>query len=119
MLGTKFYKNGYNGQAYAAAANWCNANQAVIADQGAYYEVTVIPPFTEEEMAEVNALEAEAAKEELRRAWLDSQIATSDTAIGAAFRAAEGLTLPEALTRHAAGTTGEPETGGISGAVKE
>jgi len=58
MLGTKFYKpladddsaeNSY--KHYAEAADWCNANKAVIEDKGDYYEVVSIPEPTAEEKA--------------------------------------------------------------------
>lgn len=46
MIGTKFYKNNYDLNAYSAAAEWCNANGATIEDKGEYYEVVEIPAPT-------------------------------------------------------------------------
>lgn len=49
MIGTKFYKNELETQgqsdAYSAAAEWCNRNNAYIEDKGKYYEVVAIPPL--------------------------------------------------------------------------
>lgn len=39
MIGTKFYKNNYDLDAYSQAAEWCNDNNATIEDKGDYYEV--------------------------------------------------------------------------------
>ena len=44
MIGTKFYKNNYDLNAYSAAAEWCNSNNATIEDKGEYYEVVEIQP---------------------------------------------------------------------------
>ena len=50
MIGTKFYKDNYDLNAYSAAAQWCNENGATIEDKGDYYEVVEIPPPTLEEV---------------------------------------------------------------------
>ena len=50
MIGTKFYKDNYDLNAYSAAAQWCNENGATIEDKGEYYEVVKIPPPTLEEV---------------------------------------------------------------------
>ena len=50
MIGTKFYKNDYDLNAYSAAAEWCNANNAMIEDKGEYYEVVEIPTPTLDEV---------------------------------------------------------------------
>lgn len=42
MIGTKFYKNNYDLDAYSSAAEWCNNNHATIADRSEYYEVVEI-----------------------------------------------------------------------------
>ena len=45
MIGTKFYKPVEPQEQldkYSAAAEWCNANNAVIEDKGEYYEVVAI-----------------------------------------------------------------------------
>lgn len=121
MLGTKFYKDDFNQKDYAEAAAWCNVNSATITDMGKYYEVTEIPAPTEDEQAALDAAQAEAEKEELRKAWIDNQIETAETPIGEAFRAVEGITLDEAITKRAAletGIAGELGTGEISGATK-
>ena len=44
MVGTKFYKDNYDLNAYASTAEWCNSNNATIEDKGEYYEVVEIPP---------------------------------------------------------------------------
>ena len=63
MLGTKFYKNNYDLNAYSQAAEWCNNNNAMIVDQGEYYEVVKVPEPTQEERdaAEIERLKAELA----------------------------------------------------------
>lgn len=50
MIGTKFYKNDYDLNAYSSAAEWCNANSATIEDKGEYYEVVEIPAPTLDEV---------------------------------------------------------------------
>lgn len=54
MVGTKFYKDNYDLNAYSSAAEWCNETQkATIEDRGKYYEVVEIPaPTLEEAKAE-------------------------------------------------------------------
>lgn len=37
---------------YSACAEWCNANHAIIVDQGDFYEVVSVPEPTSEELAE-------------------------------------------------------------------
>lgn len=60
MIGTKFYKNDYDANAYAEAAEWCNTTQqGCIEDKGDHYEVVVIPAPTQE--AEIERLKAELA----------------------------------------------------------
>lgn len=46
MIGTKFFKENFDGKNYADAAKWCNANGATIEDKGEYYEVVEIPAQT-------------------------------------------------------------------------
>lgn len=43
MIGTKFFKENFDGKNYADAAEWCNANGATIEDKGDFYEVVAIP----------------------------------------------------------------------------
>lgn len=62
MIGTKFYKDKLDLNAYSSAAEWCNANNATIEDKGEYYEVVEIKPPTQEEL---NAMEVERLKAEL------------------------------------------------------
>lgn len=62
MIGTKFYKDNYDLNAYSQAAEWCNNNNATIEDRGEYYEVVEIPAPTQEEL---NAIEVERLKAEL------------------------------------------------------
>ena len=64
MIGTKFYKNDYDANAYAEAAEWCNATQqGMIDDKGDYYEVVAVPTPTQKEKneAEIARLKAELA----------------------------------------------------------
>ena len=49
MIGTKFYKENLDLNAYSAAAEWCNENNAMIEDKGEYYEVVEIPAPTLDE----------------------------------------------------------------------
>ena len=65
MIGTKFYKSVETQEQldeYSAAAEWCNNNNAMIVDEGEYYEVVAIPPPTQEE---INTMEIERLKAEL------------------------------------------------------
>ena len=63
MIGTKFYKPLETEEQlneYSAAAEWCNNNNAMIVDQGEYYEVVEIPGPTLEEAktAKINELKS-------------------------------------------------------------
>ena len=62
MIGTKFYKNNYDLNAYSSAAEWCNNNNAMIEDKGDFYYVVEVPEPTQEEL---NATEVERLKAEL------------------------------------------------------
>lgn len=61
MIGTKFFKDNYDLNAYASTAEWCNNNHATIEDKGEYYEVVAIPAPTQKEKseAEIARLKAE------------------------------------------------------------
>lgn len=50
MIGTKFFKENFDGKSYADAAKWCNTNGATIEDKGEYYEVVEIPAQTFNEL---------------------------------------------------------------------
>lgn len=50
MIGTKFFKENFDGKSYANAAKWCNTNGATIEDKGEYYEVVEIPAQTFNEL---------------------------------------------------------------------
>ena len=51
MLGTKFYKNNIDYDAYAECAKWCNEiGTATIDDKGEYYECVAIPAPTLDEL---------------------------------------------------------------------
>ena len=67
MIGTKFYKDNYDLNAYASAAEWCNNNNAMIEDKGKYYEVVEIPPpsFEEAKTAKINEFKAVRDAKEL------------------------------------------------------
>ena len=65
MLGTIFYKPLETQEqldAYSAAAEWCNNNNATIEDKGNYYEIVEIPAPTQKEL---NDIEIARLKEEL------------------------------------------------------
>ena len=50
MIGTKFYKDEFDAEEYAKAAEWCNSTQkGFIVDRGEYYEVVGFPAPTLEE----------------------------------------------------------------------
>lgn len=50
MLGSKFYKNNIDDNAYLEASIWCDTNNAMIEDKGEYYEVVTIPEPTLDEL---------------------------------------------------------------------
>ena len=50
MIGTKIQKPVKNGNEYTELANWCNANNARIVDNGEYYEAIENPAPTTEEI---------------------------------------------------------------------
>ena len=53
MLGTKIYKpiSTDNSEKYTELASWCNKNNAMIVDQGDYYEAVPVPEPTVQELA--------------------------------------------------------------------
>lgn len=64
MIGTKFFKENFDGKNYADAAKWCNANGATIEDKGDFYEVVAIPA---------------PSLDEIKQAKVDSLKSTRDT----------------------------------------
>ena len=59
MIGTRFYKDNYDLEEYAKAAEWCNSNNATIEDKGDYYEVVpVIKSLDEAKEAKINELKS-------------------------------------------------------------
>lgn len=64
MIGTKFFKENFDGKNYADAAKWCNANGATIEDKGDFYEVVAIPA---------------PSLDEIKQAKIDSLKPTRDT----------------------------------------
>lgn len=65
MIGTKFFKENFDGKNYADAAEWCNANGgATIEDKGDFYEVVAIPA---------------PSLDEIKQAKIDSLKSTRDT----------------------------------------
>ena len=42
MLGTKIYKDNFDGDLYSNCAMWCNKNNCTIKDNGNYYEVVEV-----------------------------------------------------------------------------
>lgn len=61
MIRQKFYKNELESQeqldAYTAAAEWCNTNNATIEDKGDYYEVVPIPEPSLDEVKAAKLIE--------------------------------------------------------------
>lgn len=51
MIGQQFQKPLTDYSTYSAAAAWANANNAMIVDQGNYYEVVEVPAPTAEQLA--------------------------------------------------------------------
>ena len=89
MIGTKFYKNDYDLNAYSAAAEWCNANNAAIEDMGEYYEVVPVPEPTQEELnaAEIERLKAELAATDYKcLKYVDGALSESEYAEIRAYR---------------------------------
>lgn len=90
MIGTKFYKNNYDLNAYSSAAEWCNNNNATIEDKGEYYEVVEIKPPTQEELneAEIQRLKAELSATDYKcLKYVDGAISESEYAEVKAYRA--------------------------------
>lgn len=56
MIGTKIYKENFDSKEYANAAQWCNENNATIADVGPYYEVIALPEEPEPTLEELKAI---------------------------------------------------------------
>ena len=63
MIGTKFYKDKYDLEEYAKAAEWCNSNNATIEDKGEYYEVVEIPPPSLEEVKTIKISELKGVRD--------------------------------------------------------
>lgn len=58
MIGKIFSKGRFESADYAEAANWCNANCAMIVDRGDFYEIVPVPvhePTLEETKAALEA----------------------------------------------------------------
>lgn len=51
MLGTKIYKPLEDFNGYSDLAAWCNKNNAMIVDQGDYYEAVPAPKPTDKELS--------------------------------------------------------------------
>lgn len=49
MIGTKLYKQDLKTVEYEKTSAWCNKNNAMIVDNGEYFEVTPCPDFTKEQ----------------------------------------------------------------------
>ena len=90
MIGTKFYKNNYDLNAYSSCAEWCNANNATIEDKGEYYEVVEIKPPTQEEIneAEIQRLKSELASTDYKcLKYVDGVLSDEEYAEVKAYRA--------------------------------
>lgn len=69
MIGTKIYKENFDSKEYANAAQWCNENNATIADVGPYYEVIALPEEPEPTLEELKAIKLSEVD-----AWTESKI---------------------------------------------
>lgn len=69
MIGTKIYKENFDSKEYANAAQWCNENNATIADVGPYYEVIALPEEPEPTLEELKAIKLSEVN-----AWTESKI---------------------------------------------
>ena len=69
MIGTKIYKENFDSEEYANAAQWCNENNATIADVGPYYEVIALPEEPEPTLEELKAIKLSEVD-----AWTESKI---------------------------------------------
>lgn len=63
MLGKIFYKNNFSDTEYAVAAEWCNANNAMIVDNDDYYEVVAIPAPALDELKAAKIAELKAQRD--------------------------------------------------------
>ena len=50
MIGTKLYKQDLNITEYENTSAWCNKNNAMLIDNGEYFEVAPCPDFTKEQI---------------------------------------------------------------------
>lgn len=90
MIGTKFYKNDYDLNAYSSCAKWCNSNNATIEDKGEYYEVVEIKPPTQEEIneAEIQRLKGELASTDYKcLKYVDGALSAEEYSEVRAYRA--------------------------------
>lgn len=55
MIGTKLYKQDLKTIEYEKTSAWCNKNNAMIVDNGEYFEVTPCPDFTKEQTPSLSA----------------------------------------------------------------
>lgn len=79
-IGYKIYKDNLNRVLYAEIANWCNETQeAMIVDEGGYYEVIAIPEPTEKELLEQEKIELETWLKE--HDYIGTKIATGRATI--------------------------------------
>lgn len=64
MIGTKFYKTGYDANAYAVAAQWCNDTQlGYIVEKDDCYEVVAFPAPTLAEVKERKVAELKTIRD--------------------------------------------------------
>lgn len=90
MIGAKFYKENLDLNAYSAAAEWCNNNNATIEDKGEYYEVVSVPEPTQEERdaAEIERLKAELAATDYKvLKWIDGALSEDEYNAAKSYRA--------------------------------
>ena len=119
MIGTKITKPVDDWQPYREAAEWCNANKAVIEDRGDYYEVVALPEQTLDEakaikLTEINsacdkvlhdlvgtypALEIFTFEQQLADARAYTADNTAETPVLSKLAVARGVELPDLVNR--------------------
>lgn len=70
MLGTKIYKESFDGDLYSKCALWCNENNCVIKENGNYYEVVNIATSNTEDQFKKQRLQNEISSTNLKIAEL-------------------------------------------------
>lgn len=76
MIGTKFYKDNYDLNAYSQAAEWCNeTQQGTIEDKGEYYEVVeIVVTLEEAKQNKINELKSIRDAKEVEDIEVDGKL---------------------------------------------